>query len=266
MRISRRTLAEIAGVDPDTITDHLKLLAEHGCIEQSTTRLKPGDVDPDTGEIVDHYVSIKRIIPLRSRAENVGYVLSVPKPDTANGEPGWGGVKPRCEQCGSDRLHVVCLDCGHHQALPAPSPKKPIHIVKRQDDVSESDEPTPISPVPVVPVGTPSTAPHLPKGGKMPFHDVDRLFDRRKALRDTRPIHTAPPMSPPTLDQLILDAVEEATRRKQPLTDGALAMAIGRHPDDVRHAANALARRGQLKRWSDGLYTLPTPTVGMTGD
>jgi len=257
MRITRQTLSEISGRSPGTVTNDLQLLEAHGCLTRGVTRLFPGDVDPDSGEIVDKPRSIMRVMPARSAVANFRYAEAVPKPD---GVPntGWGG--PRiCEKCGSKRLEVVCLDCGHQQALRAPQPEKPIQILKEQvassgpatDDAAENP---------------PTSPPHSTKEGNLPFQGVDRKNERRQALRNAQPAArhhrestTAPPIP---LDELIVAVVTAATAKKQPLHEDEVARAVGAQKRDVRPVLQSLVGQQRVKRWRDGMVTAVPVSIG----
>lgn len=246
LRVTRRTLSEQSGRSEDTISTDLKLLKDHGLIEETVTRLAPGDLDPDTGEVLDQFVSVLRVRPLRSTAETLRYLAEQPKPEKGS-RGAWGGPREQCQHCGSDRLAVVCLDCGRHQDAG--------DRLKRQLAVSAD---TPLSPLNVadsslnrqVAVSEPST----PAGqdGQDAVSPVV-ILERRRALREARPVQTdAGARSLDMLDQRIVDVVKAS---HSPLDETAIAQAVGRQPSDVRASVSHLIKRGTLKRWDDGLIT-----------
>jgi hypothetical protein len=258
LRITRQTLSEISGRSPGTVTNDLQLLEAHGCLTRGVTRLFAGDVDPDTGEVVTEPRSIMRVMPARSAVANFRYMADVPKPDTEKQDKGWGGVRKTCEACGGERLHVVCVDCGHHQALPAPSPEKPTQTVKAQVALSGSTN-TVDAERPSVP---PDPAPYVTKGGNLHFHDVDRENERRQALRHVQPAarhHREPATAPPIpLDVRIVAAVTTATTAKRPLHEGDIARAVKAPSREVTRALRLLASQRRITRWDDGFVTAIT--------
>jgi len=295
MRITRKTVGEIAGRGEKTVTSDLTILEALGCATHSVTRLFPGDIDPDSGEIVSEPRSIMRVVLLRSAADNFAVLRDVPAP---SGEPNTGhGGRRICVACGSQQLTLVCGDCGHHQPAAAPAPKKPMQTVKGQVDLSGTNDAAAVE-------NPPTSPPHSTKEVKMTFHDVDRVFsdeflkvqddlsgsepadavespptspardaerdsERRAALRKVQPAarHHREPTSAPTLslDERIVDVVTAATAKKQPLHEDAVALAVGAPKRDVRPALRVLAGQRRLKRWDDGLLTA-VPAAGMTGD
>jgi hypothetical protein len=274
MRITRRTLAEIAGRSESTITNDLQLLEEHGCLSRSVVRLFPGDVDPDTGEIVGKPKSILRVMPLRSATANFRYLANVPKPDAEQQERSWGGRREACASCGSTRLEVTCLDCGHRQDVGAPSPEKPIGFLKAQDALSglATDETL---------GNRPTQPPHTTKKSILPFQESDgcdgpgtekaqdALLARRRALREprTRPRQARFDRDAPTtprlpLDERIVAAVTAATTRKQPLHEDEVARVVDALPRDVRPVLRVLAGQRRLKHWDDGILTAAPVSTG----
>jgi hypothetical protein len=252
MRITRRTLAEISGRGEKTITSDLTILEEHGCVTRGVTRLFPGDVDPDSGEIVDEPRSIMRVMPARSAVTNFRYMAAVPKP---SGEPntGHGGLRI-CDACGSERLQVVCLDCGHHQSRSTPNPEKPIQTVKGQVDLSETPDTDPLQDVPSSPA-------HGTKKVNLTFHDADRETERRAALRNVKPAARHNREAPTTprlpLDERIIALATEAAATKQPLLEDEIPRAVGVPERAVRDALRLLAAQRRIKCWGDGKVTLP---------
>ncbi len=194
MRVTRRTLAEISGRSEATITTDLQLLEVHGCVTRNVTRLFPGDVDPDSGEVIDAPKSILRVLPARTAAANFRYVAAVPKPDAEKQERSWGGRRLACPACGSERLEVTCLDCGHRHVIAAPAHEAHAEILKTHLALSGFDG--------GAVEGVPVPAPHTIKEGILHFQDSGAVFDeaesekthlalldRRRALRETRPRH-----------------------------------------------------------------------------
>ena len=258
MRITRRTLAEIAGRSEGTITNDLALLEAHGCLTRGVTRLFAGDVDPDSGEVVTEPRSILRVMPARSAVANFRYVADVPKPDVEKQESSWGGARKTCESCGGERLHVVCADCGHTQPAAALSPEKPMQTVKVQVALSETtaDEPREEPPIPATP------ARHVTKKSILHFHDADRVSERAAALRNVQPAarhnREAPSTPVPALDERIVAVVTAATTRKQPLHEDDIAGAVKAPSRDVTRVLRTLASQRRVKRWPDGVLTAIT--------
>jgi hypothetical protein len=258
LRITRQTLSEISGRSPGTVTNDLQLLEAHGCLTRGVTRLFAGDIDPDSGELVTEPRSIMRVMPTRSAGANFRYMAAVPKPDAEKQDKGWGGVRTTCAACGGERLHVVCLDCGHHQALPAPSPEKPTQTVKVQVALSETTN-TVAAESPSVP---PDPAPHVTKKGNLHFHDSGRVFERAAALRNVQPAprhqREAPSTPVPALDERIVTVVTAATTAKHPLHEDDVARAVKAPSRDVTRALRALASQRRIKRHDDGIVTAIT--------
>jgi len=271
MRITRRTIAEISGRSEGTITNDLALLESHGCLTRDVTRLFPGDVDPDTGEIVTQPRSIMRVTPARSAVANFRYAQSIPKPD-ATINTGWGGARS-CKACGSKRLELICLDCGHHQ--PA-TPEKPTQTLKVQDAFSGSLDTDTTKTTAVAAVGRTTTAPHISKKSNLHFQEIDappaplkthvglspdEILARRRELRHPRPV-SAPalktqlaPSRPVPLEERIFAAVKQGTAQKRPLHEDEVAGIVGAQPRDVRPVMQSLAVRRIVKRWDDGYVT-----------
>jgi len=262
MRITRQTLSEISGRSPGTVTNDLQLLEAHGCLTRGVTRLFTGDIDPDSGEKVTEPRSIMRVVPLRSAVANFRYMSDVPKPDTEKQDKGWGGVRTTCEACGGTRLEVICIDCGHHQSLPAPSPEKPTQTVKAQDALSGSTN-TVAAERPSVP---PDPAPHVTKKSNLHFHDVDRENERRQALRHVQPAarhHREPATAPPIpLDERIVTVVTAATTAKHPMHEDDVARAVKAPSRDVTRVLRSLASQRRVKRWPDGFVTAVPVSIG----
>jgi hypothetical protein len=222
MRVTRRTLAEISGRSEGTITNDLQLLEAHGCLSRGVTRLFPGDVDPDSGEIVDAPRSIMRVMPARTATANFRYVAAVPKPDTEKQERSWGGRRVACPACGSERLAVTCLDCGNQYVIAAEAHEAHAGILKTHLALSGIDS--------GAVEGVPVPAPHTIKEGVLPFQDSGAAFDeaesektqvalleRRRALRETRPRHRhVRPEAPPYGNDPVS---RDATRPETPVPE-----------------------------------------------